>query len=379
MKRRITKLAAVLLASVLLMALAAPMASAAIAGPSAPTFSTVMRHTPKTLFPVPGTAILTVTDEETGLPVAGAKYDLYRTGLCGGPDSKIGTYTTDKDGRITVGHASTGTFCWVAASEVEGYAADAARHPFTIWGNQFTETAVALAKPEPEPEIEEVPAAETEEDGYLAINPAKIVELIDFVLANGVYMEAETSYYLLNACYPLTDELVMNLDVVVYVDENGAPFSIAIGHYPSIEGSNTYVTMSLLSLSAVPEKTMLYWDEENIEYVMNVDGSKFAYTLDPSAFVFSVYYEDLDITRDDEGEVDVDKSSEIIFELKKLLRDFNTVMAFWGLDITVDDIGFPFHNFESRFTLVLGENADEIVPLTEEDPLFEVFSSLFGY
>ena len=42
MKRRFTKLAAVLLASVLLMALAAPMASAFIAGPSAPTFTTVM-------------------------------------------------------------------------------------------------------------------------------------------------------------------------------------------------------------------------------------------------------------------------------------------------------------------------------------------------
>ena len=170
----------------------------------------------------------------------------------------------------------------------------------------------------------------------------------------------------------------MTVDVVVYVDENGDPAAVSIGHVLGPTGSDTYVTMSLLRLSTVPEKTMLYWDEDDIEYIMDVDGSKFAWTLDPSTFVYSVYYENMEITREDEGEVDIDKSSEIIFELKKLLRDFNTAMEFWGLDITADDIGFPFHDFESRFTLVLGENADEIVPLAEDDPLFEVFSDLFG-
>jgi len=378
MKRRFTKLAAVLLASVVLTALAAPMASAAIAGPSAPTFTTVMRHTPKTLFPVPGTAILTVTDEETGLPVAGAKYDLYRASLYGGTDSKIGTFTTGKDGKITIGHADTGTFYWAAASQVEGYAADTAKHPFTIWGVQFTDTAVTLARPAPEPEPEPEPAIEAEEDGYLACNPEKMVELIAFVMENGEFVDSDSDYYLLNAFYPVNDELVMNVDVVVYVDENGDPSAVALGHILAPAGSDSYITMSILRLTTVPEKVMLYWDEDDIEYETIVDGSKFAYTLDSSDFVFSVYYQEMDIAREDGGEVDIDKSTEIIFELKKILRDFNTAMEFWGLDVTVDDIGFPFHNFESRFTLVTGENADEIVPLTEDDPLFGVFSEMFG-
>ena len=112
MKRTAAKLTAIILASMLLIALIPAAASAAIAGPSAPTFTTVMRHTPRTLFPVPGSAVLVVTDAETGLPVAGAKYDLYRVAEFAGKDTKVTTLTTGKDGKIVVSHATTGKFYW---------------------------------------------------------------------------------------------------------------------------------------------------------------------------------------------------------------------------------------------------------------------------
>lgn len=156
MKRNAAKLMAIVLASMLLIALIPAAASAAVAGPSAPTFTTVMRHTPRTLFPVPGSSVLVVTDAETGLPVAGAKYDLYRVAEFGGKDTKVATLTTNKDGKITIGHTDTGKFYWTAAAEVEGYAADEAKHEFTIIGVMQTVTEVALTKPvvEEEPEVD---------------------------------------------------------------------------------------------------------------------------------------------------------------------------------------------------------------------------------
>ena len=101
--------------------------------------------------------------------------------------------------------------------------------------------------------------------------------------------------------------------------------------------------------------------------------------LNADSFVFSVYYEELmACLYEDDSEAGLDATTAMIAELKQVLRDFNTVMTFWDQDITADDIGFPFHNFEDRFTLVLGDNADEIVPVEEDDPLFAVFTEFFG-
>ena len=147
MKHSLSKLIAIVLASVLMMALIPAAASAAVAGPSAPTFGSVMRHTPRTLFPVPGAATIVVTDAETELPVAGAKYDLWRDADFGGKDTKVATLTTDKDGKITFGHVYTGKYYWVAAETVEGYAADETKYAFTVIGAKWALTEVALAKP----------------------------------------------------------------------------------------------------------------------------------------------------------------------------------------------------------------------------------------
>ena len=159
-----TKLMAIILASILMIALI-PAAVSANAGPSAPSFNAVMRHTPRTLFPVPGCAVLVVTDAETGLPVAGAKYDLYRVAAFAGKDTKVETAATNKDGMITVSHAMTGEFYWVAAGEVEGYAADEVKHEFTVIGAKRAVTEIALAKPV----VEEEEAEEEESvlDGLL--------------------------------------------------------------------------------------------------------------------------------------------------------------------------------------------------------------------
>ncbi|MCR4907071.1 MAG: hypothetical protein K6A33_13460 [Clostridiales bacterium] len=177
MKRSILKAMAVLFAVVLMASVVPTVAMAAVAEPVGtavnikPVF--VPKAAPKAIFPAPGVSILIVTDAETGLPVAGAKYDLYRDNPFDGADSKVGpTYTTNNCGKITVSHTWSGDFYWVAAGEVEGYAADTAKHAFKIVGLKFAATEIALEKPAPveeepvaeEPAIAEEPApAETEE------------------------------------------------------------------------------------------------------------------------------------------------------------------------------------------------------------------------
>ncbi len=185
MKHTVRKLTAVILASILLMALIPATASAAVAGPSAPSFGAVMRHTPHTLFPVPGTAVLEVTDAETGLPVAGAKYDLYRISAYGGKDTKVASSATNKDGLITVSHAMTGSFYWVAAGETEGYAADETKHEFSVIGAHRTVTGIALAKPVIEEEAEEEPAAIAEEEAAVETEAEAETDAVTDLLFGG--------------------------------------------------------------------------------------------------------------------------------------------------------------------------------------------------
>ena len=135
MKKQLTIiLTLVMTALIAFSASAAGLAPAAVRGP-------------RTILPAPGTSTLIVTDEETGLPVAGAKYDLFRVSHFGGPDTKIASAVTDQNGRITDSHTTTGSFYWTSAAEVEGYAADEEKHAFTVIGMSFSTTAIALVKP----------------------------------------------------------------------------------------------------------------------------------------------------------------------------------------------------------------------------------------
>ena len=346
MKRRFTKPAAVLLASLLLAASAATAASAAIAGPSAPTFTTVMRHTPKILFPVPGAATLTVMDEETGLPVAGAKYDLIRKSLYGGADSKIGTYTTDKDGKITVSHATTGTFYWRAASEAEGYAADGDKHDFTVWAAQFADAAANLAKPAPEPE----PEPEQEDDGYIALNAEKAAALAAFIDENGRYYEGSAAnYYLLPAFYNFDEKRVMEVSLVHYADED--KLALAFGRAMVDGETDDVYTVAILTLNNKAEKYFTYTDMDGDTFHMTVDARNFFFTLDPDVIVWSADYEGLTAYNAEDGtETSEEIRDRIIYELRSLLIDFQDVMEYWGLDMTVDDIGFTMHDLSEDIT-----------------------------
>lgn len=180
MKHSILKVMAILIAVLLTAAVVptAALAAAATNGTAVPSDNyVVIRRAPKVILPAPGASILIVTDAETGLPIEGAKYDLYRDNPFNGKDSKVGpTYKTNKDGKITVSHTWTGNFYWVAAGEVEGYAADEAKHEFKIVGLRFVTTEVKLGKPAPaaeEPAEEEPAIAERPVDEEIAEEPAE--------------------------------------------------------------------------------------------------------------------------------------------------------------------------------------------------------------
>lgn len=346
MKRRFTKPAAVLLASLLLTVPAATTASAAIAGPSAPTFTSVMRHTPKTLFPVPGAATLTVTDEETGLPVAGAKYDLYRKSLYGGVDSKIGTYTTDKNGKITVSHATTGTFYWVAASETEGYTADGDKHDFTVIGAQFADAAAGLTKPAPEPE------PEPEDDGYVALDADKAAAMAAIIDEKGTFFEQDgVSFNILGATYGISEEQHMEVDFVHYLTGSGADF--AFGRSVVDTETGMPLTFAIMTLTDTAEKYFTYTDFDGTKYYMNFDGKTFSFALNPGVTVWTADYENITAYYfEDDTEAPKEIRDKMILELKSLLVDFENISSFWGMDITVDDIGLPMHDLQEIVTFV---------------------------
>ncbi len=194
MKRSILKTMALLFAVILMASVVPTVAMAAAAEPAGTTVTykpvpvAITKSAPKTILPAPGTSILIVTDAETGLPIEGAKYDLYRDNPFNGADTKVGpTYTTNKDGKITVSHTWAGDFYWVAAGEVEGYAADTAKHAFKIIGLKFATTEVALEKPVPvveEPAAEE-PAIAEEETPAVAVTEEIVAEAEAVLVVGG--------------------------------------------------------------------------------------------------------------------------------------------------------------------------------------------------
>ena len=144
MKRNIVRHASVLLAVLLIASVLSTAASACFC------------------VPFPGMVCLKVTDSETGLPVGGASYDLYRLNPYGGSDTKIGdTFVTGADGIIRASHLTTGLYYWVSAEQTEGYCADTEKHVFRITGVQRVNAAITL---DAAPAVEEAPAIEEAAD-----------------------------------------------------------------------------------------------------------------------------------------------------------------------------------------------------------------------
>jgi len=333
MKRSLIKCTAVLLTAVLLAALVPATASAAMAGPGAPSFTAVMRHTPRTLFPVPGSSTLVVTDGKTGLPVAGVRYELYRVGQYAGQDTLIKSVVTDKDGKAVVSHTSTGKFYWAAASKAEGYAADTEKHAFSIVGAASAVTEVTLSKP----------VVEAEADGYVPYNLEKVTALAAYVDENGRYVEGEHPFYRISAYYRPDDDLLMEVDLVHYVEDDTLDIVTGRALFDETAEDDGMEFMSLLTLTGSRERVLRYYEGDSV-FSMTVDAKTYPFILSSDdTNVWDDAYADLTAVDDNGEEADEDLRNIMILELNNLLFDLNGALGFWGLDITLDDFGFINH------------------------------------
>ena len=333
MKRSFIKCTAVLLTAVLLAALVPATASAAMAGPSAPSFTAVMRHTPRTLFPVPGASTLVVTDGKTGLPIAGVRYNLYRVGQYAGQDTLIESVVTDRDGKAVVSHTDTGKFYWAAASKAEGYAADTEKHAFSIVGAASAVTEITLSKP----------VVEAEADGYVPYNLEKVTALAAYVDENGSYVDGENPFYRISAYYKPEEDLLMEVDLVHYVEADTLDIVTGRALFDETAEDEGMVFMSLITLTGSRERLLRCYEGDSV-FSMTVDAKTYPFILSSDdTNVWDDAYADLTAVDDNGEEADEDRRNSMILELNNLLFDLNGALGFWGLDITLDDFGFINH------------------------------------
>uniref|UniRef100_UPI0004651C35 SpaA isopeptide-forming pilin-related protein n=1 Tax=Clostridium sp. Ade.TY TaxID=1391647 RepID=UPI0004651C35 len=78
-----------------------------------------------------GSVSLAKVDSETGEKLQGATFDLYETNS-NSVGVKLGSYTTDKNGVITVGDLRPGSYYFVETKAPEGYNLDNSKHEFKI-------------------------------------------------------------------------------------------------------------------------------------------------------------------------------------------------------------------------------------------------------
>ena len=218
--------------------------------------------------------------------------------------------------------------------------------------SQFTETEIALAKPAPEPE--------PEDDGYVALDPEKAAALAAFIDENGIYTEGSVStFYLLPAFYAVDDTRTMEVDLVHYPDDD--KLVLVCGRALSENDSEELLTVAILTLNNAADKYFTFTDENGVQYYMNINAPKFAFSLNPPATVWSENY--LDMTaykQDDDTEADSAIRDRMVVELKGLLLDFQGVTTYWGLDIGVDDIGFTMHDFGDDLSVFVLEDGSYI-------------------
>ena len=333
MKRSFIKCAAILLTAVLLAALVPVTASAAMAGPSAPSFLAVMRHTPRTLFPVPGSSTLVVTDAKTGLPVAGVRYDLYRVGQFAGQDTLVDSVVTGKDGRATVSHTTTGKFYWAASAKAEGYAADTEKHAFSIVGAASAVTEVKLSKP----------VVEAEADGYVPYNLEKVTALAAYVDENGVYVEGTNPFYRLSAYYVPDDDLMMEVDIIHYVNSDTLTLATGRALFDKSAEEETLEFVSVLTLTGTRERLFRYYEGDD-SYTMKLDAKTYPFILStPDTNVWDDAYAELTVLDDNGEEASEEFRNSLVLELNNLLFDLDGALDYWELDVTVDDFGFINH------------------------------------
>ncbi|MBE6932667.1 MAG: hypothetical protein E7464_04745, partial [Ruminococcaceae bacterium] len=99
---------------------------------------------------VPGTGTITLTkvdsaDNSTTLP--NVMFELYNA-----DGTQVGTYTTDKNGEVTVEDLPAGEHYWVEIRPAEGYQLDSRKYEFTVNGGQTTDIVIENTRT-PVPEV----------------------------------------------------------------------------------------------------------------------------------------------------------------------------------------------------------------------------------
>jgi len=96
-------------------------------------------QTPKT-----GSVTVTKVDSaDASTTLSGVVFDLY-----GKDGALIGTYTTGKDGKITVSDLTAGDYYWIEIRPHEGYRRDESKHEFTVSGGKTLEMNISNTRTE---------------------------------------------------------------------------------------------------------------------------------------------------------------------------------------------------------------------------------------
>ncbi len=82
---------------------------------------------PPIIIPIGSVELTKVDAEDHSTVLSGVVFELYRAN-----GSKVGTYTTNANGKIRVSSLIVGSYYWKEIRSAEGYVLDSAEHPFTV-------------------------------------------------------------------------------------------------------------------------------------------------------------------------------------------------------------------------------------------------------
>lgn len=106
-----------------------------------------------------GKVALGKSDAETGTPLQGVVFNLYKRDM-NGDWVVIGTYTTDEQGIVYVDHLSYGEYYWEEAQTLDGYILDQTPQEFKVNSEDLVRLTMTNTR------IPETPEAQGEERGF---------------------------------------------------------------------------------------------------------------------------------------------------------------------------------------------------------------------
>ena len=119
--------------------------------------------------------------------------------------------------------------------------------------------------------------------------------------------------------------------------------------HSSLEDNNgniIYIIELGLTYDSDGIKHILFWDDEDNEYYLDIDAKEIYYSTTSTTMVFSgsQYLNELKAYNKDGTEASEDIKNSIISALGTLLTNTCEVFKYWDLDITMEDFGFTNHN-----------------------------------